>query len=199
MAQPNGHQKQASASVTNNAAGGGFSNVYSSQERFVQNEKNLKDMRLKKSKMRNENTPGESVTTQDQNGGKAQFGSSGNNTGISNNGITSDLSGGSPFFKESSGKEQDTSKSSANGQPLAQVNSQKHLDRANLNDMSATGSSQKVDSANFPMATPGPKTSTIGDLPFSFHLNLPHPVPQITSSDIKGLSANHRVAIFKHL
>ena len=71
MAQPNGHQKQASASVTNNGASGGFSNVYSSQERFVQNEKNLKDMRLKKSKMRNENTPGESVTTQDQNAGKA--------------------------------------------------------------------------------------------------------------------------------
>lgn len=36
--------------------------------------------------------------------------------------------------------------------------------------------------------TPGPKTSTIGDLPFSFHLNLPHPVPQITSSDIKSLT-----------
>ena len=83
----------------------------------------------------------------------------------------------------------------------------------NLNDMSATGSSSKVDNPNniVPLASsqlrdqlnqiglPGPKTSTIGDLPFSFHLNLPHPVPQITSSDIKGLSANQRVAIFKHL
>jgi len=48
------------------------------------------------------------------------------------------------------------------------------------------------------MAAP-PKTNTIGDLPFSFHLNLPHPVPQISSSDIKGLNANQRVAIFKHL
>jgi hypothetical protein len=60
---------------------------------------------------------------------------------------------------------------------------------SNFND--AAGSSQKAaDGKNF-MATPGgPKTSTIGDLPFSFHLNLPHPVPQITSSDIKGLTAN---------
>lgn len=58
----------------------------------------------------------------------------------------------------------------------------------NFNDVA--GSSQKAgDNKNF-MATPGPKTSTIGDLPFSFHLNLPHPVPQITSSDIKGLTAN---------
>ena len=71
----------------------------------MQNEKNLKDMRLKKSKMRNENTPGESVTTQDPPGGAKGFASSANNTGISNNGITSDLSGGSPFFKDSSAKE----------------------------------------------------------------------------------------------
>ena len=49
------------------------------------------------------------------------------------------------------------------------------------------------------LTAPPPKTNTIGDLPFSFHLNLPHPVPQIGSSDIKGLNANQRVAIFKHL
>jgi len=49
------------------------------------------------------------------------------------------------------------------------------------------------------LMAPPPKTNTIGDLPFSFHLNLPHPVPQIGSSDIKGLNANQRVAIFKHL
>lgn len=89
----------------------------------MQNEKNLREMRLKKSKQRNENTPGQSVTVTEQNGQK-QFGSSGNNTGISaNGGITSDLSGGSPFFKDSS-KEQDTSKSSIkNSQGMAQVSS----------------------------------------------------------------------------
>lgn len=118
MAHGNGgHVKQQSASVTNNAMGS-FNNVYSSQERFVQNEKNLRDMRLKKSKQRNENTPGQSVTNTEQNYQKP-FGSSGNNTGISANGaITSDLSGGSPFFKDSN-KERDTSKSSIkNGQGI---------------------------------------------------------------------------------
>ena len=57
MTNPPGHVKQQSASVSNNVMTN-FNNVYSSQERFVQNEKNLRDMRLKKSKQRNENTPG---------------------------------------------------------------------------------------------------------------------------------------------
>jgi len=48
LAQSSGHVKQQSASASNN--GGGFNNVYSSQERFVQNEKNLRELRLKKSK-----------------------------------------------------------------------------------------------------------------------------------------------------
>ena len=75
-------------------------------------------MRLKKSKQKNENTPGKSVTVQDTNGTKP-FGSSGNNTGASANGaLTSELSGGSPFFKEGA-PDQETSKSSVtNGQQM---------------------------------------------------------------------------------
>ena len=36
-------------------------------------------------------------------------------------------------------------------------------------------------------------------LPFSFHLNLPNPVPQINSTDIKMLTNAQRIQIFKHL
>lgn len=72
------------------------------------------------------------------------------------------------------------------------------------NDLSTTGSSHK--NTQLTQQAPGPVTgtgessnTTIGDLPFSFHLNLPHPVPQITSSDVKSLNAHQRVSIFKHL
>lgn len=36
-------------------------------------------------------------------------------------------------------------------------------------------------------------------LPFQFHLNLPNPVPQITTADIKALIGPQRVQIFKQL
>ena len=40
---------------------------------------------------------------------------------------------------------------------------------------------------------------TLPPLPFQFHLNLPNPVPQITTADIKALVGPQRVQIFKQL
>lgn len=82
----------------------------------MQNEKNLRELRLKKSKQRNENTPGESVTTTEAN--KA-FGTNGTA------GVASDKSSGSPLLKNAdTAKDQD-----AKAQILAQASSQKNLNR----------------------------------------------------------------------
>ena len=43
------------------------------------------------------------------------------------------------------------------------------------------------------------KAAALPPLPFQFHLNLPNPVPQITTADIKALIGPQRVQLFKQL
>ena len=177
-------------------------NVYSSQERFKLNENNLSEFRLKKGRAKNETTPGPT---------DALISAKGENQ-ISNSATSQhdkkDEAGNSKSNSQISRTELNQ-QANTDGTMVASQSQQNLKVTEQVTAEGVTGTKQDLSTANSSNVnkiadqSPRPETEDgiqpLPALPFQFHLNLPHPVPQISNQDIKSLTSQQRIHLFKQL